>query len=57
MKYAIEMGSGAMIVIPSFINRNLERIHSSSKFKCDIRQSSGEREKTFVRAGQPSTSH
>jgi hypothetical protein len=36
---------------------HLERIHSSSKFKCDVRQSSDEREKTFARAGQPSTSH
>jgi hypothetical protein len=36
---------------------HLEKIYSTSEFKCDARESSGERERTFIRAGQPSTSH
>jgi hypothetical protein len=35
---------------------HLEKIHSSSKCKCDARDSRDERERTFIRAGQPSTS-
>jgi hypothetical protein len=35
----------------------LEKIHSSCKFKDDAIVSSGEREKTSVGVGQPSTRH